>query len=643
MPRKLKIYTETDTKNFIHNIKEVKEGVYSLKTKKAPKSGLCPEQKKQHPLPKICFIQGDTVKKKKNLLFFKDKKILALSLIRNCCSSFKKIKKFISDLEKHTLKTNFYFFTNNNTDGSEKILQEWIEKTSTVSGIFGPAEKITLENRIIKLAEYRNLVLREGLNYFGKDFDYLIVFDSDLSDKYIVPEDLLKSISEVPEPWSIISGNSCYKGSNYYYDVFAMRLKDQSDKIYEVYPNFFEHFGKTRKWIDKLYVFDGIVEVKTAFGGISIYKASEILEVLKKTDKNIYELKDLHSGECEHLSLSNRLSNKKYIHSDLKYYHTESLEGDLMNNAYCFVPRDAGFFSVFNFYIGCLTSGDRVYPYYNKKSLLLSNQNINDHFCYWTDKNNCWFDYFEKICFYEKDDTHQDVKQMVLLKVTNGSDKASDFFRFPKETAKLISNEELFSKWRKEISPFYKKYIRFNDDIIKGADSFWNKNILGNNTIGVHYRHPSHSIESGQLYLKQYFDEVDKRLDKNSTCDVFLASDNDFGILAFKQRYKDKIKYIEDIKRSDLDNFLAWSFSLANRKAEVDIVGFIGGKGLELHHSADKNINNKKMTQDLLKEVICLSRCDSLICSQSNISIALSYMNTELEIIFLKQENKDNE
>ena len=350
MPRKLKIHTETDTKNFIHNIKEVKEGVYSLKTKKAPKSGLCPEQKKQHPLPKICFIQGDTVKKKKNLLFFKDKKILALSLIRNCCSSFKKIKKFISDLEKHTLKTNFYFFTNNNTDGSEKILQEWIEKTSTVSGIFGPAEKITLENRIIKLAEYRNLVLREGLNYFGKDFDYLIVFDSDLSDKYIEPEDLLKSISEVPEPWSIISGNSCYKGSNYYYDVFAMRLKDQSDKIYEVYPNFFEHFGKTRKWIDKLYVFDGIVEVKTAFGGISIYKASEILEVLKKTDKNIYELKDLHSGACEHISLSNRLSNKKYIHSDLKYYHTESLEGNLMNNAYCFVPRDAGFFSVFNFY-----------------------------------------------------------------------------------------------------------------------------------------------------------------------------------------------------------------------------------------------------------------------------------------------------
>ena len=642
MPRKLKIYT--GTKNFIHNIKDSKEGAYSLKTKKAPESELSLEKTEQkHTLPKICFIKGDTVKKKKNLLFFKDKKILALSLIRNCCSSFKKIKKFITDLEKHTLKTNFYFFTNNNTDKSQNILQKWIEKTSTVSGIFGPEEKITLENRIIKLAEYRNLVLRGGLKYFGKAFDYIIIFDSDLSDKYIESEDLLKSISEVPEPWSIISGNSCYKDSNYYYDLFAMRLKDQSDKIYDIYPNFFEHFGKTTKWIDKLYIFDGIVEVKTAFGGISIYKASEILEVLKKTDKNIYELQDLHSGDCEHISLSNRLSNKKYIHSDLKYYHSQSLEGDLMNNAYSFVPRDAGFFSVFNFYIGSLASGDRVYPYFNKKSLLLLNQNINDHFCYWTDKDNCWFDYFEKVSFYEKDNTHEDVKQMLFFRMTNGSDKASDFFRFPKETEKLISNEGLFSKWRKEISPFYKKYIRFNKDIIKGVDSFWSKNKLSNNTIGVHYRHPSHSIESGQLYLKQYFDEVDKRLDKNSTSDVFLASDNDFGILAFKQRYKDKIKYIEDIKRLDLDNFLAWSFSLANRKAEVDSVGFIGGKGLELHHTTDKNINNKKMTQDLLKEVICLSRCDSLICSQSNISLALSYMNTELEMIFLKQENKENE
>ena len=642
MPRKLKIYT--DTKNFIHNIKDSKEGAYSLKTKTAPKSELSSEERKQnHTLPKICFIQGDTVKKKKNLLFFKDKKILALSLIRNCCSSFKKIKKFISDLEKHTLKTNFYFFTNNNTYGSEKILQEWTEENASVCGILGLEEKITLENRIIKLAEYRNLVLREGLNYFGKDFDYLIVFDSDLSNKYIESEDLLKSISEVPEPWSIISGNSCYKDSNYYYDCFAMRLKDQPDKIYDVYPNFFEHFGKTTKWIDKLYVFDGIVEVKTAFGGISVYKISEILEVLKKTDKNIYELQGLPSGACEHISLSNRLSNKKYIHSDLKYYHAESLEGDLMNNSYCFIPRDAGFFSVFNFYIGSLASGDRVYPYFNKKSFLSLNGNINDHFCYWTDKNNCWFDYFEKVSFYDKDDTHEDVKQMLFFRVTNGSDKASDFFKVPKETLRLISNEELFSKWRKEISPFYKKYIKFNNDIIKEVDSFCHKNRLDTNTIGVHYRHPSHSIESGQLYLKQYFDEIDKRLDKNSFSDIFLASDNDFGILAFKQRYKDKIKYIEDIKRLDLDNFLAWAFSLANRKVEVDSVGFIGGKGSELQHLTDKNINNKKMTQDLLKEVICLSRCDSLICSQSNISLALSYMNTELEMIFLKQENKENE
>ena len=87
-----------------------------------------------------------------------------------------------------------------------------------------------------------------------------------------------------------------------------------------------------------------------------------------------------------------------------------------------------------------------------------------------------------------------------------------------------------------------------------------------------------------------------------------------------------------------MDNFLEWGFALMNKK-EIDENGFIDGFGMELHHKSAQNTecysDNKKMTIDLLKEVICLSKCKSLIYTQSNIPLAISYMNPELDMILL--------
>lgn len=586
----------------------------------------------------IHMISGKKVNIKDNISY-KKKKILVLSLIQNCSRSIDYIKKFISELSIKTLKTNFYFFTNNNIDKSEDILKEWIKNDNTIHGVFGPQEAITIKTRHIKLAEYRETNLVKALDHFGKDFDYIIIFDSDISDT-VNTQAVLDSISRANslEPWSIVSSNSCYKESEYYYDQFALRLLGQGSDIAEIYPRFNEFFGHTPEWINTIYLFDkGMVEVSCCFGGICIYKAQEIINILK-TNKEVYSLKDYPDGTCEHIPLCNILPNKKYIDSDLKYFHPYKLEGHIVQHPMIFIPRDAGFFSVFNFYIGSLSSGSKIYPYFNKDIFLKVNNNTNKHFAYWTDKDNCWFDYFDPIKFYDDDDTHMSPKTLMSLAITKGENNlAPRVFTHPEMTRALINDQESFNKWRKYINSFYIKYIKFNPEIIKQADSFWNNNTLTDETIGVHYRHPSHSVESGKIYLKQYFDEIDKILDVNDSS-IFLASDNKFGILAFKDRYKDKIKYIEDIKRLDMDNFLEWGFALMNKK-EIDENGFIDGFGMELHHKSAQNTecysDNKKMTIDLLKEVICLSKCKSLIYTQSNIPLAISYMNPELDMILL--------
>jgi hypothetical protein len=303
-----------------------------------------------------------------------------------------------------------------------------------------------------------------------------------------------------------------------------------------------------------------------------------------------------------------------------------------MNKEYCFVPRDAGFFSVFNFYIGSLTQGVRSYPLWNKNELL-SIHKTNDHFAYWTDNFNCWFDYFEPIKFDHNDTKHTDGTYLNFPRYS-GENSPSEF-RVPFATKQLLKGDkEKFKEWRKHTHQFYKEFVYFKPEITNEVDKIFQnyfKNSL--NIIGVHYRHPSHFIESGKIYLEDYFDKIDALLEKYPDSRIFLASDSKFGIYAFTEKYEDKIFYIDDIDRLSMAEFLQWSFGLVDGVA--DTVGFINGKGYELHHKRVRQKNNKKMTIDLLKEVLCLSRCNQLINNISNIPLCISYINPDTEIITL--------
>lgn len=302
----------------------------------------------------------------------------------------------------------------------------------------------------------------------------------------------------------------------------------------------------------------------------------------------------------------------------------------MINIDTAFVPRDAGFFSVFNFYIGTIVSGSRSYPLFNKKELLKLHGK-NEHFAYWTDNYNCWFDYFEPVEFYPGDDTHRTNKYLNLPRYCG--DQSSEEFRIPTKTKALLKNDyQKFQEWRDFVHNIYIEKIKIQQSILNEIDNFWNSSFNTDiNIIGVHYRHPSHFIESGKVYLEEYFNIIDAILSQHPDSKIFLASDSQFGIFAFLEKYGNKVCYIKDIDRLSMSEFLHWCFGLAEGSA--DHVGFINGKGYELHHSRIDRSDNKKMTIDLLKEVLCLSKCNQLINTISNISLAISYINPKIEML----------
>lgn len=295
-----------------------------------------------------------------------------------------------------------------------------------------------------------------------------------------------------------------------------------------------------------------------------------------------------------------------------------------------FVPRDAGFLSVFNYYIGMLTMRNRIYPIWNYDKFLKTNGiDAPKHFAYFNSaSDNSWYEFFERVEFFPGD-----AGPTLEHPVTQGIECPSQF-RSPGEFKDVIGN----SMWREATHNVFKQYIRLTPALRERVDTIKREYIstdADKTTIGVHFRHPSHCCEQGIVLLRDYFREIDKIIDSHPNVWIYLATDNDLGVLAFSQRYGTRLGYIQDITRTSLDNLLEWAYERGT--SHTDSMGFIGGKGYELHYTAAVNNphGDPKLGTDVLTDVFCLAACEYFIHTASNVALAVSYINPNTKMIMI--------
>lgn len=295
-------------------------------------------------------------------------------------------------------------------------------------------------------------------------------------------------------------------------------------------------------------------------------------------------------------------------------------------NLYMFVPRDAGFFSVFNYLIGSLCRGYKLYPYFNK-NMMEKFQNKIEHFCYLdTTIDNSWFHFFEPIRHFQDDTIHTD-HLYKNFKVTGG-EFANNEFTGPKHTLKLIKSNR-FAQWRKATHQVLTNFIQVKSDISEASLQIFQK--FKKQMIGVHFRNPSHWSEQGFVYLKDYFTKIDEILQNKKDIGIYLATDTDFGLAAFAMRYSDLIVYNQYCDRGSIDYFLSWVYNCQENK--IDDYSFTTG----IHNQ--KSISNNysvSLGKDVLLDVILLAKCNYLVHTLSNISLAVSYWNPDCEMILLE-------
>lgn len=170
------------------------------------------------------------------------------------------------------------------------------------------------------------------------------------------------------------------------------------------------------------------------------------------------------------------------------------------------------------------------------------------------------------------------------------------------------NNQDSFYKHRKEINDLIVKYLIPSQDIIDEVNNFsifeWNK------TLAVHVRGTDFCYDGNPLEL--ILNETKKLIDQYRYKNIFIASDNKESISLFLNEF---------------DNVFFYDTSLRMHSME---------DSKPIFHCVDGS-DKIKQGKDVFIESILMSKCDRIVCVNSNVAAFSCYMNPNMYVNMVKK------
>jgi hypothetical protein len=414
------------------------------------------------------------------------------------------------------------------------------------------------------------------------------------------------------------------------------------------FANFSLAKGKTEAWLEAVLIFasypsklnsliESLPKEKTIWGSVFLKKKPEEENSTKKRP-NIRNF--LRHPRKTLISLLEKNSKPKQVSKiNLKISHPQGYEQSIYSTKINlgplrFIPHDGGFGSNFNFLVGEIYAGRRVYPVFTKEEFDKYNH-TNKHYVYFGKKNqNVWFELFKPIQYDETDNLHQDSAELCKMPASFRAPCAPPEFRIPSIFKNLYKREDFFH-WRLAVHNSVEHRIKLTPSLQFEISQKFRQRC--GPTIGVHMRHPSHMVEQGHIFFQNYFSKIDPLVKKYGNCSIFLATDNDLSLAIFKAKYGDQL-WTYDVDRTSIDNVLAWAYALAEK--EQDEFGFVDGIGFQKHYemAAEKKFANGegiRAAREAVRDIYTLAHCDEFVCTISNFTLMCSYLNPKQNLHFV--------
>jgi len=218
--------------------------------------------------------------------------VIFCGTIRDC---EKYIVNILNNIEICGKKFNDFcvvIYENDSKDNTRELLE--INQKSNYYYLF--EDNILEKRRTVRLANGRNKIL-EKCRELNKNnyYNYLIMLDmDDVNDNGKFVNSIESCFQYNVNDWDVLTGNQ----SDRYYDIWALRKKDDYDRDFRKDPN-----GLPTKFYEK----NGLLEIDSAFGGIAIYKISSIPKECKYIGEyfeNNEEDFEPYSEKCEHVDFN---------------------------------------------------------------------------------------------------------------------------------------------------------------------------------------------------------------------------------------------------------------------------------------------------------------------------------------------------
>jgi len=177
----------------------------------------------------------------------------------------------------------------------------------------------------------------------------------------------------------------------------------------------------------------------------------------------------------------------------------------------------------------------------------------------------------------------------------------------------------LFKKHRQVVGHYIKKYVKVKSEIQNKINNFTNKHYT-DDMIGVHIRGTDKKTESsiGQrpfITIENYLKCIEVALEDKPNATLFIASDNNEAIKQIFLNFKKNKKVVYNCTRMQ-------SYTSAT---PVHLSSFAGPKAGE----------------EALIDCMLLSKCNHIICTDSNLSAAALYFNPDASCTFVNNHLRD--
>lgn len=257
-----------------------------------------------------------------------------------------------------------------------------------------------------------------------------------------------------------------------------------------------------------------------------------------------------------------------------------------------------GFFSLFFLAVDALSIADRyvLTPVirFGERTLYYQGTEINGSM-------NPFEYYFEQVSEVGVDEIEKCTRVLYYKEGHRNSDFNVPFF----VASQLVSGDNGKTDYITESARIYKKYFRYKPEVGKYLSANRDKVIGNKRVLGVHVRgtdfNNGYLNHAKAVTLEQYIQETEKAFIAGKFEKIFLATDEEKAINAFKAKFGQDVIWYNDVLRSTT--------------------------GEALHFSTNARENHKYLLGlEVLRDAATLAACDGLVAGLSNVSLAVRVM-----------------